>query len=221
MRTEVTALWIPQAIHDVAQGEAGATVFHSPEALQTELERRGLNDAWSALTNRDYQVDGDSAEITQVRRISEAPDHLEEFQYMMATAAGHPPRHEGREFSQVKVGIIPDTLSLPTLSMPSLSSFPNALSSRTNGRATNWATAARTEPTVARSWESISYTIFVRRRRARWHPIPAGRRVRTFRQAASWQRSHVWTDGHHRPLVLIRLQFQARVLSPRMFLPTS
>jgi hypothetical protein len=110
VRTEVTALWIPQAIHDVAQSEAGATVFHCPEALQTELERRGLNDAWYALTYRGYQVNGDSAEITQVRRISEAPDHLEEFQDMMATAAGHPPRHEGREFSQVKVGIIPDTL---------------------------------------------------------------------------------------------------------------
>ena len=110
VRTEVTALWIPQAIHDVAQGEAGATVFHSPEALQTELERRGLNDAWYALTYRGYQVNGDSAEITQVRRISEAPAHIEEFQDMMATAAGHPPPHEGREFSQVKVGIIPDTL---------------------------------------------------------------------------------------------------------------
>ena len=110
VRTEVTALWIPRALHDVAQGEAGATVFHSPEALQTELERRGLNDAWYALTYRGYQVNGDSAEITQVRRISEAPAHIEEFQYMMATAAGHPPRHEGREFSQVKVGIIPDTL---------------------------------------------------------------------------------------------------------------
>jgi len=110
VRTEVTALWIPRALRNVAQGEAGATVFHSPEALQTELERRGLNDAWYALTYRGYQVNGDSAEITQVRRISEAPDHLEEFQDMMATAAGHPPRHEGRQFSQVKVGIIPDTL---------------------------------------------------------------------------------------------------------------
>jgi hypothetical protein len=94
----------------VAQGEAGATVFHSPEALQTELERRGLNDAWYALTYRLYQVNADSAEITQVRRISEARAHIEEFQDMLASAAGHLPRHVGREFSQVKVGIIPDTL---------------------------------------------------------------------------------------------------------------
>ena len=110
VRTEVTALWIPRALRDVAQGEAGAPVFRSPEALQTELKRRGLNDAWYALTYRGYQVNGDSAEITQVRRISEAPAHIEEFQDMMAMAAGHPPRHEGREFSHVKVEIIPDTL---------------------------------------------------------------------------------------------------------------
>ncbi len=29
---------------------------------------------------------------------------------MMAMAAGHPPRQEGREFSHVKVEILPDTL---------------------------------------------------------------------------------------------------------------
>jgi len=110
VRTEVTALWIPRALRDVAQGDAGAPVFRSPEALQTELKLRGLNDAWYALTYRGYQVNGDCAEITQVRRISEANAHVEEFQDMMAMAAGHPPRHEGREFSQVKVEIIPDTL---------------------------------------------------------------------------------------------------------------
>jgi hypothetical protein len=110
VRTEVTALWVPRALRDVAQGEAVTAVFRSPETLQTELKRRGLNDAWYALTYRGYQVNGDRAEITQVRRISEAYAHVEEFRDMMAMAAGHPPRHERREFSQVKVEIIPDTL---------------------------------------------------------------------------------------------------------------
>src|SRR5262245_37033538 len=32
VRTEVTALWIPRALHDVAQSEAGAPVFLSPAA---------------------------------------------------------------------------------------------------------------------------------------------------------------------------------------------
>ena len=59
VRTEVTALWIPRALRDVAQGEAGAPVFRSPEALQIELKRRGLNDAWYALTYRSHQVNGE------------------------------------------------------------------------------------------------------------------------------------------------------------------
>ena len=74
VRTEVTALWIPRALRDVAQGEGGGSVFRSLDALQTELKRRGLNDAWYALTYRGYQVNGDSAEITQDRRMSEMPD---------------------------------------------------------------------------------------------------------------------------------------------------
>ena len=110
VRTEVIVLWNPRALRDVAESEGGGAVFHSPEALQTELKGRGLNDAWYALTYRCYQVNRDSSEITQVRRISEAPAHIEEFQYMMAMAAGHPPRHEGREFSRGQVEIIPDLL---------------------------------------------------------------------------------------------------------------
>ncbi len=41
-----TALWLPRVLRDVAQGEGGASVFRSPEAVDTELKRRGLNDAW-------------------------------------------------------------------------------------------------------------------------------------------------------------------------------
>ncbi len=110
VQTEVTALWIPRALRDVAQGEAGAPILPCPQALQTEPERRSLTDAWYAVSYRSYQVNGDCAEITQVRRISEACSHVEEFQNVMAMAAGNPPYYEGRELSPVKVEIIPDTL---------------------------------------------------------------------------------------------------------------
>jgi hypothetical protein len=45
--------------------------------------------------------------LSKCGRSSASP---EEFQDTMAMAAGHPAHHEGREFSHVKVGIIPDTL---------------------------------------------------------------------------------------------------------------
>jgi hypothetical protein len=108
VRTEVTALWIPCALRDVAQGEADAPIFRSSEALQTELKRRGLNDAWYALTYRGHQVNGEFREITQIRRLSEAADHLHELQDVMAAAAGRPPRHAARDFSNARVEVIPD-----------------------------------------------------------------------------------------------------------------
>jgi hypothetical protein len=64
LRTEVTAVWIPRALLDVAQGEAGAPVFRSPDAPHTELKRRGLNDMWYSITYRHHQVNGEFGELT-------------------------------------------------------------------------------------------------------------------------------------------------------------
>jgi hypothetical protein len=110
VRTKVTAVWKPKAILDVARGEAGASVFCSPETVPAELKRCGLNDAWYALNYRSYQVNGGSAEITEIRRLSEAANHLDELQAVMARAAGRPQRFEGTIFSHAKVEVIPDTL---------------------------------------------------------------------------------------------------------------
>jgi hypothetical protein len=110
LRTDVTAIWVPKALRDQAQSEAGRPIIRSPDELRNYLERHGLIDAWYALVSRGYQVNGDSAEITQVRRVSEAPAHIEELQDVMATAAGNPPRSEIRDFSRATVGIIPDAL---------------------------------------------------------------------------------------------------------------
>jgi hypothetical protein len=109
VRTDVTAIWVPHAFLDVAQGKAGSPVIRSPEGLRTELERHGVNAAWYAVAYRSYQVNGDSVETAQVRRMTEASAHIEEFQDVMACAAGNPPRDAGSDFSHVMVGIIPDT----------------------------------------------------------------------------------------------------------------
>jgi hypothetical protein len=78
--------------------------------LQTELKRRGLNDAWYALNYKGYQVNGDSAEITQVRRMREMHDHFEESQDMLAAATVNRARSEAREFSCATIHVIPDSL---------------------------------------------------------------------------------------------------------------
>jgi hypothetical protein len=71
---------------------------------------RSLEKLWYALTYRLHQANGKLGEITQIRRLSEAADHLNELQAVMATAAGRPPRYEGQDFSQARVEVIPDAL---------------------------------------------------------------------------------------------------------------
>jgi hypothetical protein len=110
MRAEVTAIWIPQALLDLAQREAGPPAIHSPEELRVCLERHGLSAAWFAQTYRGYQVNGESAEITRVRRMSEMADHFEEFQDLLAAAAGNRARSEARAFSRTTIHVIPDSL---------------------------------------------------------------------------------------------------------------
>jgi hypothetical protein len=109
-RNEVTAIWVPRALRDLERHHAGLPVGRSPEALQSELRRDGWKAAWYALTYRGHRINGEFAEITQIRRLSEAPDHLHEFQTVMATATGRPPRDERLDFSHARVKVIPDAL---------------------------------------------------------------------------------------------------------------
>jgi hypothetical protein len=48
-------------------------------------------------------VNGRFAEITQIRRLSEVADHLDELRAVMATAAGRPPQYDGLDFSHARV----------------------------------------------------------------------------------------------------------------------
>jgi hypothetical protein len=109
-RNEVTAIWVPRALRDLERHHAGLPVGRSPEALQSDLRRDGWKATWCALTYRGHRVNGGYAEITQIRRLSEAPDHLHEFQAVMATATGRPPRDERLDYSHARVEVIPDAL---------------------------------------------------------------------------------------------------------------
>jgi hypothetical protein len=110
VHTEVTAIWLPQALLDLARQQGGPPEFRLTEELQTFLGRSGCTTAWFALTYRFHQVNGQSAELTQTRLLSDAADHLEELQAMMATAAGRPSHFEGKNFSHARVDVIPDSM---------------------------------------------------------------------------------------------------------------
>jgi hypothetical protein len=110
VRTEVTVLWIPLSLLDLAQDEAGRPTLRPPEVLRSELTRRGMNDAWYALTYRGYNASGTFGEVTQIRCLSDAAAHLNELQAVMATAAGNSTRSNALDFLHTRVEIIPDAL---------------------------------------------------------------------------------------------------------------
>jgi hypothetical protein len=108
VKSEVIVIWMPRALHDLARRQAGPLVNRFSEELHAYLGQNGWRAGWYALRYRCHQVNGESTEITQIRRLSEAADHLDELEDVMAAAAGRPPRYEA--FSHARVEIIPDTL---------------------------------------------------------------------------------------------------------------
>jgi hypothetical protein len=110
VRSEVVAIWMPRALRELAMQDGGPAAAVAPLALEAYLERKGWKPAWYALSYRAHQVNGKFAETTQIRRLSEAPDHVDELEAVMATAAGKPPRFEDRDFLHARVEIIPEML---------------------------------------------------------------------------------------------------------------
>jgi hypothetical protein len=108
--TEITAVWIPQPLLDLARDPGGSPLGRSPEAVRAYLGRHGWRDPWYALTYRFLQVNGELGGLTQVRDLSDSPDDLDELQAVMATAAGRPPRFESRDFALARIEVGPDAL---------------------------------------------------------------------------------------------------------------
>jgi hypothetical protein len=107
VRTEVTALWVPLALYDLAQQRADSLCDSSEQDL---LKICGPRAAWYALTRRGHQVNGRWTEITQIRRASETAGHRDEFRDVIATVAGKPPRYETLDFSHAAIFVIPESL---------------------------------------------------------------------------------------------------------------
>ena len=110
VRSEVDIIWLPQALLKLAQRQTELPVTRSLEELQTYLKQQGLANPWYALKYRSYQVNGEVAEVTLIRRPLESPEHFGEFQNVMAAAAGKPRKEPGLDFSLATVVMIPERL---------------------------------------------------------------------------------------------------------------
>jgi hypothetical protein len=110
IRTEVTAIWVPKALRDLALRQADPPSDRSPEKVRTHLAGSGWREPWYAVTSQAYQLNGRSEETTHIRWLTEIADRPDELQAVMDTTAGRPPRYEDGRFSRTRVHVVPDTL---------------------------------------------------------------------------------------------------------------
>lgn len=110
LRNEVTVVWLPRALMDLARHSDEWPLMESQDELNAELERQGIAHSWYAFTRIGRQMNGELSEITQVRQTNELDGHVEEFLGVLSTAAERPPRGENLDFSRAEVRLIPERL---------------------------------------------------------------------------------------------------------------
>jgi hypothetical protein len=107
VRSEVSDLWLPETLVDLARSESPALVARTHQELKKALERRGQGNLWYAITVRCHQVNIRTLDISFIRYPYRQPEHLHEFMNVLATAVGSPPRHPSADYSAAIVHILP------------------------------------------------------------------------------------------------------------------
>jgi hypothetical protein len=113
---EVRALWLPETLARLAKRQARAPLIRDRQELKQFLERQNLEDVCYVLSVRELYVNGEFDDSTYIRHPYEDIQHFPEFMEVLATAAGHPPRHTGQfeyDFATVSVQVVPDDYLKP------------------------------------------------------------------------------------------------------------
>lgn len=114
VRTEVIAIWVPQAVLDRTRQRPGPRGEGAPEDGPTPEQAAEPGSIAYALTYRGHQEDGGFSDIVQVRRNDEVAAHAEEYRRVLSAASGDPPCTELLEFCHAEVHPIPDSFLHPT-----------------------------------------------------------------------------------------------------------
>ena len=110
IRSEVIRLYLPRTLIELANHQTQQPPLQTHEELRRSLEARHHRDLWYALTVRGFQVNGEFADTTFIRRPYAEPDRFAEFLEIMA-AATVSPLDLGKNLSSATVHLIPDELS--------------------------------------------------------------------------------------------------------------
>ena len=110
---EATWIFTPESFVEIAKIARERDMLDSHEDVCRCLQDRGQAKAWYAIIYRVLQSDGNVLLMPVYCRPNEAPWKAWEFQAVLATLQGNPPRLPHTDFSNVKVSIIPEKLAAP------------------------------------------------------------------------------------------------------------
>ena len=108
VRSEVVRLFLPRTLIELANRPTQQTPLRTHDDLRRRLEIEHHRDLWYALTVRGLQVNGESVDLTFIRRPYDEPDRFPEFLEVLAAAVGNPPC----KLVRAAVHLIPDELSV-------------------------------------------------------------------------------------------------------------
>jgi hypothetical protein len=104
-------LWLHETLVELAGEPFRAQVVRNHQDLKRLLELRNQQDLWYALTAQGHQVNGGFVDLTVIRRPYHDPQFSSEFQAVLATAGGNPPRYPDTDFSTASIHLNPAELA--------------------------------------------------------------------------------------------------------------
>jgi hypothetical protein len=108
VNVELTTILLPQAFLDLAHSPERAAHTQSHEHLRRYLHSKGLEKAWYALYWNGLSKDGRPTNLASFACPFEFPDRFPEFERVLDTLAGNPPRSPASDYSSAKVMVLPD-----------------------------------------------------------------------------------------------------------------
>jgi hypothetical protein len=110
VRSEVLAVWAPQALIDLVHHQGAEMVGLSPEAFRTFLKQHGLSETWCVKVFRNHQENGETTDMALTVLANHPRRPIERLQELVSVIAGNPESSAVVDYSHTTVKAIPTHL---------------------------------------------------------------------------------------------------------------
>jgi hypothetical protein len=129
IRTEMTDLWLPEELAELAKCPSQFQAIRTHNALRRFLESKHQEAMWYGLTARAQQVNGAVVDLRFIRRPYDDAGHFAELQKVVAAAGNCPPCRPAEDFAEASIHImsLKNSKREPSQVMAELQSHPTTV----------------------------------------------------------------------------------------------